>query len=49
MTQGDDLEKAGKLPGGVLTPASAMGYVLLDRLMQHAGTTFTVDSASSAS
>ena len=45
-TQGEELQKAGKLSGGVLTPASAMGHVLLDRLMQHAGTTFNIESSS---
>ena len=41
--QDKELREAGKLQGGVLTPASAMGGLLLERLKQYAGTTFTVD------
>lgn len=38
-----DVDKA-KVPGGILTPASAMGEKLLPRLVQHAGLTFDVVS-----
>lgn len=34
-----DIDKAS-IPGGILTPASAMGEKLLSRLVQHAGLTF---------
>ena len=33
--QEQDLKEAGCLQGGVLTPASALGTVLLKRLSQH--------------
>ena len=39
--QGDECESAGYLKGGILTPASAMGMVLLKRL-QHKGFTFNI-------
>ena len=29
--------------GGVTTPAPAMGHALVDRLVRHAGLTFTVE------
>ena len=41
--QEDELKKAGKLQGGVLTPASAMGMLLVDRLNE-AGMDFRVES-----
>ena len=41
--QEDELKKAGKLQGGVLTPASAMGMILVERLNK-AGMSFHVDS-----
>ncbi|CAL5221659.1 g3887 [Coccomyxa viridis] len=41
--QEDELKKAGKLQGGVLTPASAMGMILVERLNK-AGMEFRVDS-----
>lgn len=37
------MKKAGKLQGGVLTPASAMGMILVERLNK-AGMEFRVDS-----
>lgn len=42
--QESELRKAGLPDGGVLTPASAMGHVLLDRLQQNAGTTWIIES-----
>jgi short subunit dehydrogenase-like uncharacterized protein len=41
--QGPELEKAGYAKGGILTPATAMGQVLITRL-RNAGFTFKVDS-----
>lgn len=41
--QEDELKETGKLQGGVLTPASAMGMTLVDRLNK-AGMEFRVDS-----
>ena len=41
--QEDELKDAGKLQGGVLTPASAMGMLLVDRLNQ-AGMEFRIES-----
>jgi short subunit dehydrogenase-like uncharacterized protein len=41
--QEDELEKAGKLQGGVLTPASAMGMILVERLNK-AGMDFRIES-----
>ena len=41
--QEDELKKAGKLQGGVLTPASAMGMVLVERLNE-AGMEFRIES-----
>ncbi len=40
--QVEECEKAGCLGGGVLTPATAMGPVLLRRLAEHGGVTFSV-------
>lgn len=40
--QDEELRSAGMAAGGVLTPASAMGAVLLARLQQNAGTSFVV-------
>ena len=40
--QEDELHKAGKLQGGVLTPASAMGMILVDRLNK-AGMDFRIE------
>ncbi len=40
--QEDELKKAGKLQGGVLTPASAMGMTLVDRLNK-AGMDFRIE------
>ncbi len=45
--QEEELKKAGKLQGGVLTPASAMGMLLIDRL-NAAGMTFKIEGASHA-
>ncbi|EIE26941.1 saccharopine dehydrogenase [Coccomyxa subellipsoidea C-169] len=45
--QEEELKKAGKLQGGVLTPASAMGMLLIDRLNK-AGMTFKIESSSAA-
>ncbi|KAK9914994.1 hypothetical protein WJX75_003449 [Coccomyxa subellipsoidea] len=45
--QEEELKKAGKLQGGVLTPASAMGMLLIDRL-NNAGMTFQIESSSAA-
>lgn len=39
--QGDELKQRGLLPGGVLTPAAALGSVLIERL-QRAGTQFEI-------
>lgn len=36
------LQEAGATPGGVWTPASAMGQALINRLQAHAGLTFAV-------
>lgn len=41
----DDCEKAGRLKGGILTPASAMGPVLLDRLQHNADCRFSISPA----
>ena len=43
--QEEDLKRAGYLQGGVLTPASAMGSLLIDRL-RNAGLKFEVEDAS---
>lgn len=40
-----DCEKAGRVRGGVLTPASAMGPVLIDRLQRHGDCKFTISPA----
>ena len=48
VVQEDELKKAGKLQGGVLTPASAMGMTLVDRLNK-AGMEFRIDSDAAAS
>jgi short subunit dehydrogenase-like uncharacterized protein len=32
------------LPGGIYTPAPAMGTRLIDRLVEHAGMTFELES-----
>ena len=40
-----DCEKAGRVKGGVLTPASAMGPVLIDRLQRHGDCKFTISPA----
>ncbi len=45
--QEDELKKANKLQGGVLTPASAMGMILVERLNK-AGMEFRVDSDAAA-
>lgn len=47
LEQEEDLKKAGKLQGGVLTPASAMGMLLVDRL-NNAGLIFKVEKCSPA-
>jgi len=39
------LQDAGHTPGGIWTPASAMGQRLTDRLQAHAGLTFAVEAA----
>jgi short subunit dehydrogenase-like uncharacterized protein len=39
------LQDAGATPGGIWTPASAMGQRLTDRLQAHAGLTFAVETA----
>ena len=46
--QEDELKKAGKLQGGILTPASAMGMTLVERLNK-AGMEFRLDSHAAAS
>ena len=46
--QEDDLKKAGYLQGGVLTPASAMGSLLIDRL-RNAGLKFEIEDGSNGS
>ena len=38
------LQDATATPGGIWTPASAMGQALIQRLQAHAGLTFTVES-----
>lgn len=38
------LQDAGDTPGGIWTPAAALGAPLLGRLRQHAGLTFTVEA-----
>jgi len=38
------LQDATATPGGIWTPASAMGQALIQRLQDHAGLTFTVES-----
>ncbi len=43
--QEEDLKKAGYLQGGVLTPASAMGTLLIDRL-NNAGMKFEIEGDS---
>ena len=45
--QEEELKKAGKLQGGVLTPASAMGMLLIDRL-NAAGMTFKIEGTTHA-
>lgn len=37
------LENPGNVPGGIYTPAPAMGGLLVDRLQQHAGLTFQLE------
>lgn len=39
------LRESNKLSGGIWTPASAMGLALIERLQQHAGLTFRLESA----
>ncbi len=39
------LQDAAATPGGIWTPASAMGQRLIDRLQAHAGLTFAVEAA----
>ena len=39
------LQDATATPGGIWTPASAMGQRLTDRLQAHAGLTFAVEAA----
>ena len=39
------LQDASATPGGIWTPASAMGQRLIDRLQAHAGLTFAVEAA----
>ena len=39
------LQDADSTPGGIWTPASAMGQRLIDRLQAHAGLTFAVEAA----
>lgn len=46
--QVEECEKAGCLGGGVLTPATAMGPVLLRRLAECGGVSFSVSSAVGA-
>ena len=46
--QAEECVKAGCLGGGVLTPATAMGPVLLRRLAEHGNVTFTMSSAVGA-
>jgi short subunit dehydrogenase-like uncharacterized protein len=43
--QEEELKQAGMLQGGVLTPASAMGCLLIDRL-NNAGMVFKIDDAA---
>ena len=43
--QEEELKRAGMLQGGVLTPASAMGSLLIDRL-NNAGMVFKIDDAA---
>ncbi len=38
------LQDATATPGGIWTPASAMGQRLIDRLQAHAGLTFAVEA-----
>ena len=45
--QGDQLREAGLLQGGVLTPASALGSVLIERL-RNAGLTWNVTDTATA-
>ena len=42
LQQEDELKQAGMLPGGILTPGSAMGLVLVKRL-QSAGFKFEIE------
>lgn len=44
----DDCEKAGRLKGGILTTASAMGPVLLERLERHGDVRFSISSSVGA-
>ena len=44
----EDCEKAGRAKGGILTPASAMGPVLLERLQKHADVKFSISPAVGA-
>jgi short subunit dehydrogenase-like uncharacterized protein len=37
------LQDAAETPGGIWTPASAMGQKLIDRLQAHAGLSFRVE------
>ena len=43
--QEEELKQAGMLQGGVLTPASAMGGLLIERLNK-AGMVFKIDDAA---
>ncbi len=45
VMQEEELKQAGMLQGGVLTPASAMGCLLIDRL-NNAGMVFKIDDAA---
>ena len=40
------LENPGAASGGIWTPASALGSLLIDRLQQNAGLSFQLESAS---
>lgn len=44
----EDCEAAGRAKGGILTPASAMGPVLLDRLRRHGQTYFAISPSVGA-
>jgi len=40
------LQDAGATPGGIWTPASAMGRPLIERLQRHAGMVFALETAA---